>query len=153
MLVKRLENESGFDGALRLAHEVFTEFEAPHSTRRGIRSFEEFIFDGGNLRKKIENGEAAVWGCFEGVLLISMMAVRDGGHLSLAFTKKEYQRKGAGRLLFSYLRDYAALRGCREITVNSSLRAVAFYKALGFEAAGEECEGGGIAYLPMLLPL
>ena len=147
--IKRITEAAEIAAATKLAHDVFMEFEAPFYAPEGIKSFENLIFKPENLPAMLESEAAVMWGCYRKNALVGMMAVRDFSHVSLAFTKKEYHRMGAGTMLFAALRAYSLSKFCTEITVNSSPYGVPFYKSLGFTATDSERMDFGMIYIPM----
>lgn len=148
-IIKPLMSKDEIYGAISLAHDVFMEFEAPVYSKEGVKSFLEFIY-GDTLKQKHNDGTFHIWGCYKNDILAGMMALRDGNHISLAFTDKDFHRQGVGRMLFSVLRDYSEEQGFNKITVNSSPYGLLFYKALGFMETDHERVDDGIRYTPMI---
>ena len=75
----------------------------------------------------------------------------DRKHINLVFTKKEYQRRGIARAIFSHLlndvlKDNPSLEA---LTLNSSPYGLPFYLAIGFVPLSEEKEMNGIRFTPM----
>ena len=72
-------------------------------------------------------------------------------HINLAFTKKEYHRKGIATAVFNYLlKD--VLNGnpwIEELTLNSSPYGLPFYLHIGFIPLSDEQEIDGIRFTPM----
>lgn len=79
--------------ALTLAEDVFMEFEAPCFPKKGVDSFLDFLW-GKHVREMIDSGNMLVWGCYFENELVGMMALRSGDHISLAFVKGEFHRRG-----------------------------------------------------------
>ena len=59
-------------------------------------------------------------------------------HLMNVYTRKEFRRKGVGRLMVQYLIEEAKSRGVTEISLDATDMGAPLYKSLGFEqnAAG-----------------
>jgi [ribosomal protein S18]-alanine N-acetyltransferase len=60
-------------------------------------------------------------------------------HLSLLAVRREWQRKGAGRALFQWLKESALTAGIATMRLelrSTNREARLFYRALGFEDAG-----------------
>ena len=59
-------------------------------------------------------------------------------HLMNVYTRKEFRRRGVGRLMVQYLIDEAKSRGVTEISLDATDMGAPLYKSLGFEqnAAG-----------------
>lgn len=149
MIVRRLQREEILD-ALHLVWEVFAEEIAPIYSRQGVEQFQEFIkMD--HFMPHVQNGEVAVFGVTEGDLLVGASAVNRNGHISLLFVRKEWQRRGAARLLvqamYAYCVDSLALA---QLTVNASPNAVEAYRHMGFREADTEQERDGIRFIPMV---
>ena len=83
---------------------------------------------------------------------LGFIALRDTSHVFHLFVAKEHQRKGVARLLWKEARERALKTGApTHFTVNSSLGAVAVYRAFDFEPTGEVTSVHGISFLPMRL--
>ena len=89
------------------------------------------------------------------------VAVRDGevagfGHLVLdvkevhaVYVHPDHARRGVGSALLTELEGYARGRGCRKLSLQSSLNAVEFYERAGYEKTGEGVSPGGLAVVEM----
>ena len=87
----------------------------------------------------------------EGVPL-GFIALRDTSHVFHLFVAREHQRKGVARRLWQEaLTQVEKSAKPSHFTVNSSLGAVAVYRAFGFEPTGEVTSVHGISFLPMHL--
>lgn len=87
----------------------------------------------------------------EGAML-GFIALRDVSHVFHLFVARDYQRTGVARRLWREAKAQALKTSApRQFTVNSSLRAVATYRAFGFEPAGEVVSVHGISFMPMRL--
>lgn len=84
--------------------------------------------------------------------MLGFIALRDAGHLFHLFVARPHQRRGVARRLWQQAQARSReTSGARRFTVNSSLGAVAVYRAFGFEPAGEVVSVHGISFLPMRL--
>lgn len=84
--------------------------------------------------------------------IAGFVAIRDNTHLFHLFVARPFHRKGLGRRLWEAAREEACRRGNPgEFTVNSSLNAIAVYKAFGFLPSGPAATKDGISFLPMRL--
>ena len=83
------------------------------------------------------------------VALIGMRSNKT--HINLAFTKKEYHRKGISTAIFNYLlKDVLSENpNIRELTLNSSPYGLPFYLHIGFIPLSDEQEINGIRFTPM----
>lgn len=63
---------------------------------------------------------------------------------------KQYRKQGLGKRLVEDMINYAEGKGGEKIEVGAQLRAVGFYKKLGFEAIGEEYEEIGVPHIRMI---
>jgi ribosomal protein S18 acetylase RimI-like enzyme len=80
------------------------------------------------------------------------VAVRDRSHLFHLFVARAHQGNGLGRSLWNEaLRHIPEQAGPKQITVNSSPNAVAFYAHLGFAQVSSPVEKHGVVFIPMRL--
>ena len=137
--------------ALDLATEVFLEFEAPDYQPEGIEVFRQFI-ENDEFILKCQNGVCPIYAAFDEGKMVGMMGMRqDRAHITLAFTRKEYHRRGVATSIFRFLledvlQDNPSLK---EITLNSSPYGKPFYLHIGFLPLSEEKEMGGVRFTPM----
>ncbi len=68
----------------------------------------------------------------EQVLGFSSHRIADGQHRTAVYIDGKAARQGVGRQLLAAAVEVARVRGAREIHINASLNAVAFYRANGF---------------------
>ncbi len=146
--IKRLTEREEINAAFKLAEDVFMQFEAPVFSKRGTDSFLEYLW-GEQIRQMLSEGSFAVWGCYCKDTLIGMMALRGGEHISLAFVRADFHRKGAGRMLYSAAKKHALETGGKAITVNASDFGIPFYRAVGFKETDMQLMADGILYTPM----
>jgi len=147
MIIRELnkQNSNDLNEALKLVWQVFSEFEAPYYTKKGIDEFYRSIHD-----KEYIN-TLNLYGAFDKENLIGVIAARNSGkHIALFFVKKEYQKQGIGKKLFETIIQHSS---SKEITVNSSCFAVPIYHRLGFSDTSEEQITNGIRYTPMKIVL
>ena len=140
------------ESALNLALEVFMEFEAPDYAPSGTETFKRDIVKNPEYIERARQGICPIYGAFDGERIVTMMGLRSSKtHINLAFTKKEYHRKGIGRSIFQYLlKDILEENpGLEALTLNSSPYGLPFYLALGFVPMNEEQEIDGIRFTPM----
>jgi len=144
-MIFRSLSEKETDLALKLAWNVFLEFEAPDYNREGVDEFYMSIHDPEFVRKLF------FYGAFEGEDLVGVLATCSGGeHITLFFVKGEMQGQGIGRTLF----ELAQAKNTSGImTVNSSPYAVGIYRHFGFAGISSEQITNGIRYTPMELCL
>ena len=141
------------DDALRLALEVFMEFEAPDYKPEGIEAFKSFIGDE-RLIQGFKRGICPMYAAFDNGKIIGVIGMRaNKTHINLAFVKKEYHRRGIATGIFRFLlRDLREENpALSEITLNSSPYGLPFYRHLGFVPQSEELEEDGLRYTPMKL--
>lgn len=138
--VRKISDPALTGECLRLAWEVFREFDGPDCTPEGVEEFRDFV----SFRWKEQPMD--FYAAFIGGELAGTLAMRLPGHISLFFVRKEHQGLGVGRALM----DTMLLDHCDGgVTVNSAPYAVGIYKALGFiPTAGEQCVNG-IRFTPM----
>ena len=148
MKIVKLQKK-GVEKALDLVWNVFEEFVAPDYSEEGTATFKKFIeYD--SIIQKLDTGEMQIWGCFINHDLVGVIATLKINHISMLFTKKEYQRQGIAKKLFQKVVDSCMLRDKnRAITVNSSPYAVEAYRHLGFKDTNIEQTINGIRFTSM----
>ena len=127
--------------ALRLAWNVFTEYESPDYSQEGTEEFRKTLQDEAYLKG------IRYYGAFEGEKLVGILAIRVRQcHICFFFVDGEYHRRGIGTKLFQRMReDFSG----ETITLNSSPYGLPFYKALGFQTKDVEQTVNGIRFTPM----
>lgn len=146
--IKRISSEDELQSALKLAENVFMQFEAPTFSKRGVESFLLFLW-GKKVQKMFADGAFAVWDCYSGEELAGMLAMRDCEHISLAFVRADFHRQGIGRMLYAAAKAEAKTHGTKRITVNASDYGIPFYQAMGFRETDMRLLTDGIQYTPM----
>lgn len=145
----KLLNTDEIESGLKLAWNVFMEFEAPVYSDEGVEMFRNFLY-GGELQKMYNDGNFLMWGCYVNKTLAGIMAVRNISHISLAFTEKAFHRQGIGRMLFDTIKEYVSSNSDTDkITVNSSPYGIPFYHAVGFADTDMEQIETGVRFTPM----
>ena len=88
-------------------------------------------------------------------VIIGVIAVRSGNHISLFFVEEEHHGRGVGRALLNEVRRRIKKRlpDVQFLTVNSSPHAVGFYERMGFRPLGPERYKMGMLVNPMVLDL
>ncbi len=129
------------ESAMRLALEVFMQFEAPDYDPSGVETFKRDLVENPEFLENARQGICPIYGAFDGDKIVALMGMRSSKtHINLVFTKKEYHRKGIARAIFRYLlndilRENPALDA---LTLNASPYGLPFYLALGFIPLSEE---------------
>ncbi|CZF78451.1 putative acetyltransferase [Grimontia celer] len=85
---------------------------------------------------------------FNNEKVIGFAALREGNYLTHLFVAKSAQGKGLGKRLLEHV---LTTTSSKEISLRSSVNALAFYASQGFEATGEESDFNGIRFVPMRL--
>ena len=140
------------ESAMRLALEVFMQFEAPDYDPMGVESFKRDIVENPEYLENARRGICPIYGAFDGDKIVALMGMRSSKtHINLVFTKKEYHRKGIARAIFRYLlNDILTENPALEaLTLNASPYGLPFYLALGFVPLTGEQEINGIRFTPM----
>ena len=147
-IIKQIDHKN-FISSLKLAENVFMEFEAKDYPPEGTESFKAFLYCE-ETEKRFLCGNFIMWGAFDGIKQIATFAIRDESHLSLAFVDKDYHRKGVATALWNEALSYISQNEkIKEVTVNSSPYGLPFYKKIGFRELSEEQTSDGIRYIPM----
>ena len=139
---------SEYASAYELAWETFRRFQAKYYPEEGHESFYKFLY-GGQIEERYAVGRFLMLGCYDGDELAGIGGMRDGNHISLMFTRGEYQRMGVARNIMLRLLENARKNGYDSVTLNSSPCGLPFYKAIGFTATDMEQIKDGIIYTPM----
>ena len=138
-----------WDDAMTLAWKTFMKFEADIYTDEGIQNFEDFITDT-TLHRMFLMGVYQMFVALDRKQIVGMLTLRNNSHISLLFVDEKYHRRGIGRALIEYLREYLLSEaGISKVTVNAAPYGVAFYHKLGFQDLRLEEERDGIRYTPM----
>ena len=144
--------EKDLRDALELVWEVFEQYEAPDYGQMGVQTFRHFIeYD--SMLRRMRQREMRFWGCYIGSLLVGVIALRKGQHISLLFVRGQFHQLGIARKLVKVA--VAAVEEdepeIRAVTDNSSPYAVGFYERTGFVALGPEQRENGIRFTSMRL--
>jgi predicted GNAT family acetyltransferase len=151
-IVIRKITEGEVESAMRLALEVFMQFEAPDYDPSGVETFKRDIVENAEYLENARRGICPIYGAFDGDNIVALMGMRSSKtHINLVFTRKEYHRRGIARAIFRYLlSDLLAENPALEvITLNSSPYGLPFYLKIGFMPLGDEREINGIRFTPM----
>lgn len=140
------------EDAMKLALEVFMQFEAPDYGPNGVDTFKRDIVENQEYIKNAKLGKCPIYGAFEGDKIVALIGMRSNKtHINLVFTKREYHRRGIAKSIFSYLLNDILNENpiLEEITLNSSPYGLPFYLAIGFIPLSDEQEMNGIKFTPM----
>ena len=138
-----------WDDAMTLAWKTFMKFEADIYTDEGIQNFEDFITYT-TFHRMFLMGVYQMFVALDRKQIVGMLTLRNNSHISLLFVDEKYHRRGIGRALIEYLREYLLSEaGISKVTVNAAPYGVAFYHKLGFQDLRPEEERDGIRYTPM----
>lgn len=148
MIVEKISPDE-VPAASSLIKDVFDEFIAPDYSGEGIEQFNSFI-DESTIKKRLAAGSLILL-AKDNDEIVGFFELREGSHIPLFFVKGEHHGKGIGRRLFrtALKINKEACPGAEKITVNSSPRAVNFYKNLGFRQSAVMQIRNGITYYPM----
>jgi GNAT superfamily N-acetyltransferase len=137
---------------MKLALEVFMEFEAPDYGILGVETFKKDIVENPTYIDNAKNGLCPIYAAFNSDKMVALIGMRSSKtHINLVFTKKEYQRKGIATAIFKYLLNDLLNENptLNELTLNSSPYGLPFYISLGFIPLSEEQVINGIRFTPM----
>ena len=140
------------ESAMRLALEVFMEFEAPDYPPEGVETFKKDIVKNPEYLEKARQGVCPIYGAFDGNKIVALMGMRSNrAHINLVFTKKAYHRRGIARAIFHYLLNDVLKENpnLEVLTLNSSPYGLPFYLKIGFIPLSKEQEVHGIRFTPM----
>ncbi len=151
IIIRKIKSNE-VESAMKLALEVFMQFEAPDYPPEGVETFKKDIVENPDYLEGAKQGLCPIYGAFEGDKIVALMGMRSSKtHINLVFTKKEYHRKGIATAIFHYLLEDVLRENPRltELTLNSSPYGLPFYLRLGFITLSEEQETNGIRFTPM----
>lgn len=151
-IVIRKIHSNEVNEAMKLALEVFMQFEAPDYDQSGVETFKRDIVENPIFIEDAKNGLCPIYGAFDGDKMVALIGMRSSKtHINLVFTKKEYHRKGIATSIFKYLLTDLLNENptLNEITLNSSPYGLPFYISLGFIPLSAEQEINGIRFTPM----
>lgn len=138
--------------AMKLALEVFMQFEAPDYGDAGVDNFKRDIVENPTFIDNAKNGLCPIYAAFDDDKMVALIGMRSSKtHINLVFTKKEYHRKGIATAIFKFLLNDLLNENpsLNELTLNSSPYGLPFYISLGFIPLSEEQEINGIRFTPM----
>ena len=137
----RVLEKSEMETALKLAWDVFCEYESPDYSAQGTEEFRKTLNDAEYLTGIV------YYGAFAGNSLVGLLGIRrEKHHICFFFVDGAYHRSGIGTKLFRrMLEDYPGKR----LTLNSSPYGLPFYEHLGFVPTDNEQTVNGIRFTPM----
>lgn len=152
-IMVRSAYHSDWDGAMKLAWNTFTRFDAPDYSQEGITNFHKFVNDE-MLRNMFVAGHYQLFVAMDDGECVGMLSIREKSHISLLFVHEDYHKHGIGSALIKYVSKYGIEEeGINRLTVNASPYAVGFYHKRGFKDLGPETVADGIRFTPMELKL
>lgn len=142
---------SEVDEALHLIKEVFLATEAKECTEKGVSAFVDSL-KASDFIALIREEQYVLVGVFDEADRLSGVLGARGGFLALLFVGVDHMGKGYGKRLYRFyeMSILSSERVYTEISTNSSLGAVSFYKKLGFHSTGVQKEIHGIPFIPMV---
>ena len=141
-------NPGEYIGAMNLAWDTFSKFDARDYSQEGIDAFRDFISDG-NLYEMFLRGAYLIYVAVDSNdKLAGVISIRGGNHISLLFVAEKYQKMGVATKLIDHVKNKLK-EEYKNITVNAAPYAVGFYHRYGFIDTGLEQEQTGIKYTPM----
>lgn len=151
MIIRKIKNAE-FNEVMKLALDVYMEFEAPDYGEEGVETFIKDIIKNENFKNAVYSGENRIWGAFIEDKLVGLIGMRGESHICLVFTHKEYHRKGiATKIMNTVISDIRKENpNVKSITLNSSPYGVPFYHKFGFVDTDCEQLKNGIRYTPMI---
>ncbi len=127
---------------------VYDRFLSCHHTNDGNKKFYEFI-EYGQILQRMNTAESKLFYKTNRLgMIIGVIELRYGSHISLLYVHENYQKKGIAKELFSFIK---LQNGTKKYTVNSSIYAVTIYRKMGFIPQVKKIQKtSGIQYLPMV---
>ena len=144
----RLAKAADWEAAIGVAWITFQQIAAQVSSEEGARDFRDGLTST-QLYIDFLQGRYPLLCAYQEGKVVGMLALKECGHISLLFVKKEFQRRGIGTGLLEMCKAYCKEQGIRELTVNAAPTGLAFYLANGFRAVSGERFEGGLRFIPM----
>lgn len=131
----------------------FNEFIAPEFSDEGIDEFFKYA-NPRALHKRWRAGYHVIVAEEDGKI-VGVVEVKKRRHISMLYVEKAHHRKGIASELLKRALDYIVTIApkTKEVTVNSSKYASAFYEREGFRKTEDEKVLHGIVHIPMALAL
>ena len=131
----------------------FNEFIAPGFSDDGVEEFFKYV-NPRALHKRSREGYHVIVAEHDGKI-VGVAEVKKRRHISMLYVDKAHHRKGIAKELLKRALEYiiSSAPKTKEVTVNSSQYAVAFYESAGFRKTDEETVIHGILHTPMALSL
>ncbi len=152
-IMVRCAYHSDWDGAMKLAWDTFSRFNAPDYCQEGIDNFRNFVNDD-MLHNMFLAGHYQLFVAIDGDRHVGMLTLREKKHISLLFVDEEYHRYGIASALLKFVCAYVLYEeGIDTLTVNAAPYAVGFYHKKGFKDLQGETQADGIRFTPMELKI
>ncbi|MBQ8577682.1 MAG: GNAT family N-acetyltransferase [Clostridia bacterium] len=134
-----------------MAWNTYLEFEAPDYEPQGIDTFKRDIMDNAQFKESCCNGTNRMWGAYDREKLVGIFIMREASHICLAFTHRDYHRRGIATAIFNQLLKDVRIENpeVKKITLNSSPYGRPFFHRVGFVDTDTEKTIDGIRFTPM----
>ena len=129
------------DTVISLVDTVFMKFVSGEETTKGIDTFKSI-----NTREFYIKDTIKTYVAVKKENRIVGMVSINTNHIHLLFVDPDYQRQGIARALLEKVMSITK----DDITVNSSLHAYHFYRAMNFRSTNIMQEKDGITFIPMV---
>ncbi len=147
--IQQITSEEEVKAAFEMALRAFMEFVAPVYEDRAVRKFKADTVENNDYINNYITSRHLMLGAFDGEQIIGMITERGGGHISMVFTDKEYQRRGVATAIMERMVVRLKLMGHNRVTVNSSRYGLPFYRNFGFVPIDTEQNREGFIFTPM----
>lgn len=124
-----------------LVDQVFMKFVSREETKEGIENFKHV-----NTKEFYIQETVKTYVIEKENKIVGMVSINTTDHIHLLFVDPNYQRQGIARALLEKVMTITK----DDITVNSSLYAYHFYRAMGFHSTNIMQEKDGITFIPMV---
>ena len=157
-MIYREMREGDEQAVSRLVQKSFHRYIANTYTSEGVDNFLEETSPWGIAERKRKGQLIIVAEEGKGKgnrVIVGVIVVRSGNHISLFFVDEAFHKRGVARTLLeeSTRKIRETVPGVSSITVNSSPSAVGFYEKMGFHRTGPEQYRKGMLVNPMMLHL
>lgn len=123
----------------------FYDAEKNNHSMAGMEYFRDLV-DPVSLSINTFDGRIRLFGYFDGDALSAVGAIKKKNHILMLYVLPSEQKRGIGRKMLAFLESEC---DAKELTLNSSDVALAFYQRFGYVVCGERNEIDGLISTPM----
>jgi len=141
--------------ASKIALAAFAAIDSKGFTPEGKSAFSNYAKPNA-ISSRMSLGHSVTLAVLDSVV-VGMIEVRDGKHISMLFVHPEYTNNGIGTKLLSYaiaqFRKEQLRTKIKQVTVHAADDSIEFYSKRGFRVSATRQERDGISFTTMAFPL